>query len=313
MNKPMNLTRPADPARLSPVPCAGLAPPANEIIAQLLALLLLPALAFYFFSADGPQPDWAPPPSAPETLLLQLLPVALLPLWLAALWEQLQLLPSDSPLKYSARGLTLRRHFAPAPILATGWAALVLLLPLAVALLNFQPAATARPWLARLIGPGLALVLLWVLLALLNETRHHWHHYQRQKNVLNPAAHALPARTAPRPPARWDARLGRLLVYLGLARTRHRVEGDELILERRHGPGWQALRRWPLAAAVGFYADGEGLWLAGRAGGEDVALAPAGGRWERRAEALSAASGLPVLYRWPAPPAELFAAPTSPR
>ena len=189
----------------------------------------------------------------------------------------------------------------------------MLLLPLAIALLNFQPAAVARPWLARLIGPALALVLLWVLLALLADTRHHWHHYQRQKNVLNPAAHVLPARTAPRPPARWDAQLGRLLVYLGLARTRHRVEGDELILERRHGPGWQALRRWPLTAAVGFYADGEGLWLAGRAGGEDVALAPAGGRWERRAEALSAARGQPVLYSWPAPPAELIAAPTSPR
>ena len=54
------------------------------------------------------------------------------------------------------------------------------------------------------------------------------------------------------------------------------------------------------------------IWLAGKEGGEDVLLADLNS-WYRRnyreaqrlAEKLSEASGLPVLHRWPAPPARI--------
>lgn len=81
---------------------------------------------------------------------------------------------------------------------------------------------------------------------------------------------------------------------------------------------------WPAADFCGLYWEKKTswsrevprsrLWLAGKAGGQDVLLAELN-YWHRDnqraarqlAQELSAASGLPLLYRWPGPPAEIHA------
>lgn len=88
--------------------------------------------------------------------------------------------------------------------------------------------------------------------------------------------------------------------------------GDDCFYRQYWWRGWQTAERWPVADAIGLLVDGEQkdkrqLWLLGPAGGEDRQLVEARDGLPALAEKLSAASGLPVLYRWPAPPAELFA------
>ena len=102
----------------------------------------------------------------------------------------------------------------------------------------------------------------------------------------------------------------------------YRAEDDCFYVERGRWAGgkfrWQEEERWPAAAFIGLYwSDGYRgqLWLAGRAGGEDVPLPTADlgqsnneDSAQRLAEQLSEASGLPLLYRWPDAPAERSAA-----
>ena len=103
-------------------------------------------------------------------------------------------------------------------------------------------------------------------------------------------------------------------------RWRYRADGDAFVLYRRRWPwGWREVARWPAADFLGFYVIQEKqdsaaqLWLAGRAGGEGLMLGTASYALQNNAnagrdaaEGLSRDSGLPVLYRWPAPPRELF-------
>lgn len=120
-----------------------------------------------------------------------------------------------------------------------------------------------------------------------------------------------------------------MLAYLACgrwARWRYAADSDSFILSRRHWFGWREVERLPAADFCGLYLerDKKGaypqLWLVGR-DGDDVRLARVA-HWllknnpywlydnemaaDDLAEELSAASGLPLLYRWPAPPAAIF-------
>lgn len=88
---------------------------------------------------------------------------------------------------------------------------------------------------------------------------------------------------------------------------------DSFYLARANYLGrYRQIYRWPAAQCGGLYPEGPLLWLAGPAGGEDVLLAEMD-YWHRSNEraalalatSLSAASGLPLLHRWPAPPVVL--------
>ena len=76
---------------------------------------------------------------------------------------------------------------------------------------------------------------------------------------------------------------------------------------------YRRLYQRPAAEFCGLYQEEGLIWLAGLAGGVDVLLAELD-YWYRSNDAafrallakLSAASGLPVLYRWPAPPLSLM-------
>ena len=96
-------------------------------------------------------------------------------------------------------------------------------------------------------------------------------------------------------------------------RWRYEADGDQLARDRRRGLGWQECARWSAADFIGFYVllDEEWqLWLARGAAGPDELLAvlrlPPFGRVPNDrtilalAERLSRASGLPLLYGWPA-------------
>ena len=127
---------------------------------------------------------------------------------------------------------------------------------------------------------------------------------------------------------RWNSYIFLILAALALLdsplaatrRWRYRAAGDAFVLYRRRWPWvWREVARWPAADFLGFYVIQEKqdsaaqLWLAGRAGGEDLMLDTASYALQENANAgrdlaekLSAASGLPLLYRWPAPPLEIF-------
>ena len=105
-------------------------------------------------------------------------------------------------------------------------------------------------------------------------------------------------------------------------RWRYDAKRDTFHCDRRRWFHWQEERSWPAADFCGLYLDRADdypqLWLAGRAGGADVPLLTLA-YWLRPndrdartlAENLSAASGLPLLYRWLAPPLGL-ASPSGP-
>ena len=79
---------------------------------------------------------------------------------------------------------------------------------------------------------------------------------------------------------------------------------------------WREEGRWPAGDFIGIYWQGSyhsQLWLAARAG-NDALLPAVGNLWQGNNEEaarnlalrLSAVSGLPILYRWPVPPREVF-------
>ena len=126
----------------------------------------------------------------------------------------------------------------------------------------------------------------------------------------------------------WDDLLISLL-FLGLVlwyspllprqRWVYRANGDYFCFQRRgRNLKWEEVEHYPVADYRAFYtdrtADNAGqLWLAGSDGRDDVQL-PLPSYWLREssstaqslAERLGAASGLPLLHRWPAPPREIF-------
>lgn len=105
-------------------------------------------------------------------------------------------------------------------------------------------------------------------------------------------------------------------------RWRYRADDDVFLRERWSWAGgklaWREEEAQEAAQFIGIYWSGRlyqgQLGLAGRAGGVDVlwplVAGPGSGEGSdvarRLAEALSAASGLPLLYRWPEPPREIF-------
>ena len=100
-------------------------------------------------------------------------------------------------------------------------------------------------------------------------------------------------------------------------RWRYDATRDTFHRDGRGWPQWREEGSWPAAECCGLYLERVGrrprLWLAGPAGGEDVLLGDlsylsSGGKeaGQNLLARLSAASGLPVLYRWPTPPLELF-------
>lgn len=105
-------------------------------------------------------------------------------------------------------------------------------------------------------------------------------------------------------------------------RWRYDATRDTFHRDGRGWPQWREEGSWPAAECCGLYLERVGrrprLWLAGPAGGEDVLLGDLAYLYIGGKEAeqnllarLSAASGLPVLYRWPAPPLGL-ASPSGP-
>ena len=100
-------------------------------------------------------------------------------------------------------------------------------------------------------------------------------------------------------------------------RWRYDATRDTFHRDGRGWPQWREEGSWPAAECCGLYLERVGrrprLWLAGPAGGEDVLLGDLAYLYIGGKEAeqdllnrLSAASGLPVLYRWPAPPLSLM-------
>ncbi len=105
-------------------------------------------------------------------------------------------------------------------------------------------------------------------------------------------------------------------------RWRYDAARDTFHRDGRGWPQWREEGSWSAAECCGLYLERVGrrprLWLAGPAGGEDVLLGDlsylsSGGKeaGQNLLTRLSAASGLPVLYRWPAPPLGL-ASPSGP-
>lgn len=99
-------------------------------------------------------------------------------------------------------------------------------------------------------------------------------------------------------------------------RWRYDAARDTFHRDGRSWPQWREEGSWPAAECCGLYLERVGrrprLWLAGPAGGEDVLLGDLAYLYIGGKEAeqdllnrLSAASGLPVLYRWPTPPQSL--------
>ena len=95
-------------------------------------------------------------------------------------------------------------------------------------------------------------------------------------------------------------------------RWRYDAARDIFHRDGRGWPQWREEGSWSAAECCGLYLERVGrrprLWLAGPAGGEDVLLGDlsylsSGGKeaGQDLLNRLSAASGLPVLYRWPAP------------
>lgn len=105
-------------------------------------------------------------------------------------------------------------------------------------------------------------------------------------------------------------------------RWRYDATRDTFHRDGRGWPQWREEGSWPAAECCGLYLERVGrrprLWLAGPAGSEDVLLGDLAYLYIGGKEAeqdllnrLSAASGLPVLYRWPTPPLGL-ASPSGP-
>lgn len=343
----MTPTRPADPARLSPIPYLTVSLSCPSVIYGLLGALLGLTVAGLLLWFDRLLPtDWPEIRFLHDTL--ELLAAALMAAAGAELWENGRRLPL-----VWRRAAEITRVAAPSPvkILAAGLGQGLLLI-WAVRL------APLGPWY--FTGP-LALGVGAVALSELAETRRHWQQLRQLRQAVRPEAHALPPRQSARRSLRFTTNsalnqfirlliLGAMLAALvaGLRtgelreklwplalllamigdsacayvwrwqRWRYDAQRDTFHRDRRRWFRWQEERSWSAAEFCGLYLDTNNdypqLWLAGRAGAEDVPMATLG-YWLRPndrdaralAEKLSRASGLPLLYRWPGPPAEILA------
>ena len=343
----MTPTRPADPARLSPIPYLTVSLSCPSVIYGLLGALLGLTVAGLLLWFDRLLPaDWSEIRFLHDTL--ELLAAALMAAAGAELWENGRRLPL---VWRSAAEITRVAAPSPVKILAAGLGQGLLLI-WAVRL------APLGDWY--ITGP-LALGVGAVALSKLAETRRRWRQLRQLRQAARPDAHALP----PRQPARRSLRfttnsslnllirllilgamlaalvaslhagelreklwpLALLLMMIGDSararvwrwqRWRYDAQRDSFHHDRRRWFHWQEERSWPAAEFCGLYLDTDDdypqLWLAGRAGGADVPLLTLA-YWLRPndrdaralAEKLSRASGLPLLYRWPGPPAEILA------
>lgn len=342
----MTSTRPADPARLSPIPYLTVSLSRPSVIYGLLGALLGLTVAGLLLWFDRLLPaDWSEIRFLHDTL--ELLAAALMAAAGAELWENGRRLPL---VWRSAAEITRVAAPSPVKILAAGLGQGLLLI-WAVRL------APLGPWYTT--GP-LALGVAAVALSELAETRRRWQQLRQLRQAARPDGHALP----PRQPARrslrfttnsslnllirlliigamlcalvaslhagelWEKRwLALLLLMIGDSararvwrwqRWRYDAQRDSFHCDRRRWFHWQEEQRWSAAEFCALYLDRDDdypqLWLAGRAGGADVPLLTLA-YWLRPndrdaralAEKLSRASGLPLLYRWPVPPAEILA------
>ena len=353
---PTSEKRPADPARLSPMPFPQLRTLSRgQLLHDLFSPLLMLALAGLFFWLSG-----LLPPELPKINFLHysfgLLAVALVVSAGAELWENLRFLPQ---LRRSTGEIKLVAPPSRVRIVAAALGHLLQLL-WAILLIDLK-----ELWF---ISWPLALGMGAVALSGLVEVWRRGRQQRQQRPAARPEAHRLP----PRQPARRSFRfttnspqklLMRLLILgvmcwlvllmpyaivqdfangrlqwasLGLwllmllvivnsarahiwrwQRWRYDAKRDTFHCDRRRWFHWQEERRWSAADFCGLYLDRADdypqLWLAGPAGAEDVPLLtltywlrPNDRDARTLAENLSAASGLPLLYRWPAPPLELF-------
>ncbi len=162
-------------------------------------------------------------------------------------------------------------------LVALAWVGLTLLMPWPLMMLFYEPIRIIGGWLLiLLVSPLTVLLWLWLLIWLL----------------------LLSLRL-------FNAKFWQRWRYDAARDTFHR--------DRRRRFHWQEEGSWPAVECCGLYLERVGrrprLWLAGPAGGEDVLLGDLGYLYIGGKEAgqdllnrLSAASGLPVLYRWPTPP-----------
>ena len=328
------IERPAAPELLSPVPFVRLAPSRRQIlirVAVALPLILALAGAVYRLSSRYP--------------VVRLPALALMALWLLVLWEELRLWPARAPFKH--RGVVLYK--SPTLIIASALCPLMFLLPLAAALVYYAIINPMTDMLLRPLFVPVALLLALELGKILAALPGQWRSYQLQRRAREAALHQIPGRMAGRRTVGSTAHylaacapglaLVALVLYLCADSARHGHwgyaagllvfsalvlggiflgqrqrwgydrSGDYFYGQRRRGLKWGERQRWPAANYIGIYLLGEELWLAGRS--SDVLLAPVGyGLFMTSpAERLSAASGLPLLHRWPLPPAELFDGP----
>ena len=330
--------RPANHELLSPIPYASYSPRGLRLKIAVVLFLLAAGLALFYYGHTVLRE------TASKWLLLIYLSAAALPalalfdLWRYR-WRWLVLLrkmasplahqlPPRQPPRYSLRctaNLTRGQRVSLTFLLTFLWIVLStfsdwFLLAPAFLLLRWLwgPRMAQWPWVLRVLlslllvalACGLPLLMPWplimqpiriigvLLLTLL---------------VLSPLALLL-----------WPL----LLIWLPLMllrlfyakcwqRWRYDATRDTFHRDGRGWPQWREEGSWPAAECCGLYLERVGrrprLWLAGPAGGEDVLLGDLAYLYIGGKEAeqdllnrLSAASGLPVLYRWPTPPLELF-------
>ncbi len=347
-------TRPAQPELLTPVPFINSFPTAQQLSSRnrwltglLLALALFQLLPYNFAEYFGDSPFMV--------FTYQLLAAAAVPLLLVACWESHRQAVGIG--RCRVRGVDLLLWQSPLAPIGTGLSALILLLPLAGALIY-------ESCYDRLLHPkalrsfavwdfSIALALLVLLATILADLYRSWRQQRLNHGATDPAAHEIPARGPARraasfftdsPPAlalrtavllsmsllTREELLSRngfsgsylwlLFVMLALTdffytywrRWGYRPGDDCFYVEEWRGFKWVERQRWPAADYLGFYVlwllgpdkRYAQLWLAGPAGGRDVAIATFkhcqrinGKTAQRLAVQLSRVSGLLVLYR----------------
>lgn len=332
--------RPASPELLSPIPYASYSPLGLKLKIAFVLLMLAAGLALFYYGHTVLRET-----ASKWLLLIYLsaaaLPVlALFDLWRYR-WRWLVLLrkmasplahqlPPRQPPRYSLRctaNLTRGQRVSLTFLLTFLWIVLStfsdwFLLAPAFLLLRWLwgPRMAQWPWVLRVLlalllvalACGLPLLMPWPLMMLFYEPIRIIGVLLLTLLVLSPLALLL-----------WPL----LLIWLPLMllrlfyakcwqRWRYDATRDTFHRDGRGWPQWREEGSWPAAECCGLYLERVGrrprLWLAGPAGGEDVLLGDlaylsSGGKEAEQdlLHRLSAASGLPVLYRWPAPPVGL--------
>ena len=329
--------RPANHELLSPIPYTSYSPLGLKLKIAVVLFMLAAGLALFYYGHTVLRE------TASKWLLLIYLSAAALPAlalfdlwryrwrWLVLLRKMASPLAHQLPPRHSLRcatNLTRGQRVSLIFLLTLLWIVLStfsdwFLLAPAFLLLRWLwgPRMAQWPWVLRVLlslllvalACGLPLLMPWPLMMLFYEPIRIIGVLLLTLLVLSPLALLL-----------WPL----LLIWLPLMllrlfyakcwqRWRYDATRDTFHRDGRGWPQWREEGSWPAAECCGLYLERVGrrprLWLAGPAGGEDVLLGDLAYLYIGGKEAeqdllnrLSAASGLPVLYRWPALPLELF-------